>query len=186
MNKRLRPRCSAHKHPITGRHFALRRQSTSTPPRHTPTIRHLPASHTLTSCWIETVLCPEWHRILQTIVHKLVSRSFLSFSISTAALPFPLFLLVHLLQLSSYSLVQALCKVPDIMRVQTSHRNTSISRQIDMRLLCQRLARLRADPSETVPTKKTSVSNFDLHPENSPEQEEQKENCLLGQRFAPA
>jgi len=53
------------------------------------------------------------------------------------------------LELAPNNLVQVLCKVADVVRVETRHRNPSVQRQVHMRLVRQRLALLSADPRKT-------------------------------------
>lgn len=53
------------------------------------------------------------------------------------------------LQTPPHNLVQILSKVTDVVAVQPRHRDPPVPRQVDMRLLHQRLALLRADSRET-------------------------------------
>ena len=66
------------------------------------------------------------------------------------------------LELTPHNLVQVLCKVADVVRVQSRHRNPSVHRQVDVRLVRQRLALLSADP------RKTALRHDQQTPRNPP------------------
>ena len=61
-------------------------------------------------------------------------------------------------ELSPHGLVQRLCKVPDVVAVQPRHRDSPVLRQVDVRLLHQRLALRRANPRETAQKRQQSGS----------------------------
>lgn len=62
------------------------------------------------------------------------------------------------LQLPPHHLVQVLRKVPHVVTVQPRHRDAPVLRQVDVRLLRQRLALRRADPGKAVTKRNTRRS----------------------------
>lgn len=73
-----------------------------------------------------------------------------------------------LLQLPAHDLVQRVCKVPDVVAVQPCHGDPPIPRQVDVRLLHQRLALCRPNPREAASQNRQAHVSTSSHTRSPP------------------